>query len=83
MKAARLKLGDSMNVTFWEMVGTEKWLVIAGAEEGWIQRGIRGFSGVMELVGVIGSGGGYTTAFVCVCVNNHRTLLNLVPVRVK
>ena len=26
----------------------------------------RGFWGVMELVGVMGSGGGYTTAFVCV-----------------
>ena len=41
----------------------------------------------MELVGVIGSGGGYTIAFVCVCVcvcmNIHRTLLNLVPVELE
>ena len=41
VKAARLKLCDSTYVSFWEMIGTEKWSVIMGAGGGMDIKGHR------------------------------------------
>lgn len=64
------------------MVGTEKWSVIAGVGGGMDIKGHEEILGGDGTCWCCGEWWWIHNCF-CVCVNDHRTLLNLVPVRVK